>query len=448
MSVDESLVLNDIRNIFEISTSSSNASEFIISKPLKKIDTPNRQKKDSETEMSFVDANDSLGLKEIKIVNNSTDCLDNSPYLKSLPPPSKPAVFKLSRKRLNCETESPIKKSGLSSNLFKSQFTNTPLISSHKKWRSATYNPMTSSPKKMELGSPLKTIDSNIICANVNPIINSTLDSLLMTNLNMMYQKSEQLPNLMGDYSNTYALPLMNGRHKDLKTISPETLVNLMDGKYESISCFTIVDSRYPYEFDGGHIDGAKNIFHKEEVNRYFFGTDKPTLITGKNLIISTIDKNIKQSSSYSMQRSSMINNSINSKNSNSKRLSSISENNENSQPTAANKINKKDSNANELDKSNSKTQLKRHAIIFHCEFSSERGPTMYRHLRKIDRELNENTYPNLYYPEIYLLHGGYKMFFEKFKDHCYPQTYLPMDSSDHKQDLMKFKKKSKTWRT
>lgn len=39
-----------------------------------------------------------------------------------------------------------------------------------------------------------------------------------------------------------------------------------------------------------------------------------------------------------------------------------------------------------------------------------------YRHLRNKDRELNETSYPNLHYPELYLLHGGYKLFFEKFK--------------------------------
>lgn len=314
---------------------------------------------------SCSDANDSLVLKEIKIVNNPKDCLDESPYLKSLPPPKQ--VFKLSRKRLNCETDSPNKKPHLSNNLFKSQLNATPLISSSKKWRSATYNPMTSSPKKMELGSPLKPIDCNIIGGNIN----NTLDNLLISNLNMMIQKSDQLPNLMGDYSNTYALPLINGRHKDLKTISPETLVNLMDGKYsESISCFTVVDSRYPYEYEGGHIDGSKNIYHKEEMNRYFFGTEKPTLITDKKLINSTIEKNIKQSSSNSMQRQSHLNGK------NSKRLSMIKES-ENDENKLLNESTSSSSTTNEANKSNDKVQLKRHAIIFHCEFSSERGPTM-----------------------------------------------------------------------
>ncbi|MGH0169721.1 UNVERIFIED_CONTAM: hypothetical protein FKN15_057441 [Acipenser sinensis] len=57
----------------------------------------------------------------------------------------------------------------------------------------------------------------------------------------------------------------------------------------------------------------------------------------------------------------------------------------------------------------------KRVAVIFHCEFSSERGPKMCRFLRKEDRSMNE--YPVLHYPELYILKGGYKDFFPEFKD-------------------------------
>ena len=54
------------------------------------------------------------------------------------------------------------------------------------------------------------------------------------------------------------------------------------------------------------------------------------------------------------------------------------------------------------------------HVLIFHCEFSSERGPKMSRFLRGQDRELNKDSYPRLNYPEIYILEGGYKAFYEK----------------------------------
>lgn len=58
----------------------------------------------------------------------------------------------------------------------------------------------------------------------------------------------------------------------------------------------------------------------------------------------------------------------------------------------------------------------KRVLLVFHCEFSSERGPRMCRYVRKRDRDLNEKEYPNLHYPELYILKGGYKDFFPLHK--------------------------------
>ena len=58
----------------------------------------------------------------------------------------------------------------------------------------------------------------------------------------------------------------------------------------------------------------------------------------------------------------------------------------------------------------------KRVVLIFHCEFSSERGPKLSRFLRSKDRLANKECYPNLFYPELYLLEGGYKNFFETHK--------------------------------
>ena len=38
----------------------------------------------------------------------------------------------------------------------------------------------------------------------------------------------------------------------------------------------------------------------------------------------------------------------------------------------------------------------------------------MYRFLREQDRELNKDSYPKLNYPEVYVMEGGYKAFYEK----------------------------------
>lgn len=111
----------------------------------------------------------------------------------------------------------------------------------------------------------------------------------------------------------------------------------------------------------------------------------------------------------------------------------------------------------------------KRVLLIFHCEFSSERGPRMCRFIRKRDRAINE--YPRLHYPELYILKGGYKEFFQQFQVRsaphprgpappvalwfhlllvpqvqCEPQSYRPMGHQDFKEDLKKFRCKSRTW--
>jgi len=48
--------------------------------------------------------------------------------------------------------------------------------------------------------------------------------------------------------------------------------------------------------------------------------------------------------------------------------------------------------------------------------------------MRKHDRD--QNCYPNLHYPELYLLDGGYKAFFENHQELCEPQKYLPMEEN------------------
>ncbi|XP_015909404.1 M-phase inducer phosphatase [Parasteatoda tepidariorum] len=179
--------------------------------------------------------------------------------------------------------------------------------------------------------------------------------------------KADLQPELVGDGSRSYALPLCKGRHEDLKSIAPQTLVELLKGNYkDEIENFILVDCRYPYEFEGGHIKGAKNIFTKEDIVSTFFST-------------------------YTCNN-------------------------------------------------------QKNAIIFHCEFSSERAPTLCRFLRRKDREMNEGHYPRLHHPEMYLLEGGYKAFFENYRDYCEPQDYKPMNHKDHGFELRHFRAKSKSW--
>jgi len=92
--------------------------------------------------------------------------------------------------------------------------------------------------------------------------------------------------------------------------------------------------------------------------------------------------------------------------------------------------------------------------VIFHCEFSSKRGPAMKDWFREHDRGLN--LYPALYYPHVFLMEGGYKQFYNTFKDQpetsqdelfCPLRGYvdeLCLDFSDKNKSIRKRKKKHK----
>lgn len=70
-----------------------------------------------------------------------------------------------------------------------------------------------------------------------------------------------------------------------------------------------------------------------------------------------------------------------------------------------------------------SKKNLIKHAekveviLIFYCEFSSERGPKMYNFVRNHDRSVNK--YPHLFYPQTYVMEGGFSKFHENFRFFC-----------------------------
>ncbi|NXP51462.1 MPIP2 phosphatase, partial [Heliornis fulica] len=171
---------------------------------------------------------------------------------------------------------------------------------------------------------------------------------------------------LIGDFSKAYLLQTVEGKHQDLKYISPDTMVAVLTGQFSSLidSCI-IVDCRYPYEYEGGHIKGAVNLPLEQDAEEFLL--KKP---------IMPFDVS------------------------------------------------------------------KRVIVIFHCEFSSKRGPRMCRFIREKDRACNE--YPNLHYPELYVLKGGYQEFFTQYQAHCEPQDYRPMHHKDFKEDLRRFCLKSR----
>lgn len=81
-----------------------------------------------------------------------------------------------------------------------------------------------------------------------------------------------------GDRLAKCALPTA-GRHKfwdGIRTIEPATLVRLMEGEFaDQFDNFIIIDSRFPYEYSGGHIHGARNMWTCEQTSGQLL--DQPT---------------------------------------------------------------------------------------------------------------------------------------------------------------------------
>lgn len=174
---------------------------------------------------------------------------------------------------------------------------------------------------------------------------------------------------LIGDRSRTYLLPRCKSRkHPDLACISPETMIDVLRNVYSNeIEQLHVIDCRYPYEYEGGHIESAKNIYTRSKIFEEYFR-----------------------------------------------------------QPLE------------------SKDATKRNIFIFHCEFSSERAPSLLRYFRSEDRSIHERSYPQLHYPEIYLLEGGYKALYEYSKEFCVPQFYRTMIDAAYQEAYREYRSEAK----
>ncbi|KAK6455768.1 uncharacterized protein RJT20DRAFT_3434 [Scheffersomyces xylosifermentans] len=146
-----------------------------------------------------------------------------------------------------------------------------------------------------------------------------------------------------------------------LPRIDEHEMDKIISGEYkDEFDEIVVVDCRFKYEYDGGHILDAKNISTKKDLETEF--------LSG-------------------------------------------------------------------LHKDGPNEKEKRRLVIFHCEFSVFRGPTMASHLRKVDRRIHIDSYPYLKYPDIVVLEGGYKEFFRKYSKHCFPRGYVEMKDVNHEKN-------------
>ena len=152
-------------------------------------------------------------------------------------------------------------------------------------------------------------------------------------------------------------LPCHDSPRDAIKRITPQTMVDLLQGKHQNIENMLVVDCRYPYEYHGGHLPSALNVNTLSAIDELLFS----------------------QRADHGQKR----------------------------------------------------------VIVFHCEFSSERAPRMALHVRSRDRLLHASQYPLLSYPQMYVLEGGYKRFWQEFPEWTEPRGhYVPMRMAEHRDQL------------
>ncbi|TKY90507.1 hypothetical protein EX895_000505 [Sporisorium graminicola] len=180
---------------------------------------------------------------------------------------------------------------------------------------------------------------------------------------------AESLPGFGASEKEGKVLPCFNVKDDGLMRITPHTMTDLLAGKYtNAILSFQVVDCRFGYEYEGGHIPGAINLSTVDRVVGHFLKPGQGRHANGEQLP-------------------------------------------ERSQSGKADKLGNR----------------RKHVLVFHCEFSCKRAPTMALALRQADRAL-AHDYPNCHFPEIYILQGGYCNFFQTYSNLCEPQQYICMD--------------------
>jgi len=202
-------------------------------------------------------------------------------------------------------------------------------------------------------------------------------------------------------FNNSSLTTCRNLRDPDLRTITPETLVSLMNDSQRRK--YLVIDCRYEYEYKGGHIRGAVNITSPEDLETLLV---KNRHLLCKDDTLELVKKDWTNAVAGSRMRPSF--------------------------------------------KHEDPLKLDPPILVFHCEFSQKRGPRALRALRNLDRNLNSMTWPNLFYPEVYILENGYKNFHSKFPEYCDPiGVYIRMVDKIYKPHYIEAKTKDRTvWKT
>ncbi|XP_041116932.1 M-phase inducer phosphatase 1-like [Polyodon spathula] len=269
--------------------------------------------------------------------------------------------------------------------------------------------------------------------------------------------------NLIGDFSRPHLLCAEKGDHQDLHYISPQTVASVLRGEYNSaVERYLIIDCRYPYEYEGGHIRGSLNLHSESQLLAALLQEPALSRLSPRAKLqespsaevmlqdsppmkpilpdrpSTTAPEEESPSTRTALQESPSTRTALQESPSTRTALQESPSTRTAVQESPSTPATPKESALERITVQDSSTP--RTLLIFHCEFSSERGPRLCRFLRKIDRNLN--VYPQLFYPEMYILKGGYKEFYSQFQSLCEPCGYVLMVHQDFTDQLRRYRRK------
>lgn len=142
--------------------------------------------------------------------------------------------------------------------------------------------------------------------------------------------------------------------------ISGDTYLKLIRGDYhEHYFKVVTLDCRFSYEFVGGHINGAQNLLTRQQLQSIY-----------------SLNLTLQERKNFPRKAAS-------------------------DEGIATTNISPK----------------KSICFVFHCEFSSSRGPAWALLFRSIDRDKNHPRYPELDFENVFILEGGYHKFYQEYPD-------------------------------
>lgn len=185
-----------------------------------------------------------------------------------------------------------------------------------------------------------------------------------------------------------------------------------------------IVDCRYFYEYEGGHIRGAINI-SSPLVADHLFKTRKDLMFDERflDLLLATEGREVSLEDIENMAACCSTD------------TADLGAGIRPRAKTTGQSPAKRNSGAKVAGDDDFKLAVSKvvPVIILHCEFSSQRGPNIFRHIRSVDR--GYNRYPELSFPQLFVLKGGYEVFVRESGHACSPHcAYRPMLCRDWKQ--------------